>query len=79
MNIGEAVTAMRAGERVTRDGWNGAGQYVALQTPDADSKMRKPYLYLSPVDGGFVPWLASQTDLLADDWRVVNASAGGAA
>lgn len=71
MDFGQALAALRAGRRVTRDGWNGPGQYVALQVPDEHSKMRKPYLYIAPVDGEFVPWLASQTDLLAEDWREV--------
>jgi hypothetical protein len=71
MDIGQAITVMRNGGRVTRSGWNGAGQWIALQVPDEHSKMGKPYLYISPVDGSFVPWLASQTDLLADDWAAV--------
>lgn len=71
MDIGAAIAAMRDGERMTRIGWNGANQWIALRVPDEYSKMRKPYIYISPVDGEFVPWLASQTDILADDWEVV--------
>lgn len=71
MDFSHALAALRSGQRVTREGWNGAGQFIALQVPDEHSKMRKPYLYISPVDGEFVPWLASQTDLLAEDWLVV--------
>lgn len=71
MDFGYALAALRSGQRVTREGWNGAGQFIALQVPDEHSKMRKPYLYISPVDGEFVPWLASQTDLLAEDWLEV--------
>ena len=71
MDFGHALDALRAGRCVTRDGWNGVGQHIALQVPDEHSKMRKPYLYISPVDGEFVPWLASQTDLLAEDWREI--------
>lgn len=71
MKIGEAIEAMRMGSKVTRAGWNGKAQWIALQEPDANSKMRKPYVYISPVDGELVPWLASQTDLLADDWLIV--------
>lgn len=68
MNFGEALEALKQGQRVTRTGWNGAGMWIALQTPDENSKMRRPYLYMSPVGGDLVPWLASQTDLLAEDW-----------
>jgi hypothetical protein len=70
MNFGEALAALRNGSHLTRSGWNAAGQWIALQVPDENSKMRKPYLYISPVDGELVPWLASQTDLLATDWMI---------
>ena len=72
MDFGEALTAIKAhGARVTRNGWNGEGMYVTLQVPDAYSKMRRPYLYMYPIDGALVPWVASQSDLLAEDWKVV--------
>jgi hypothetical protein len=32
-----------------------------------------PYIMMRTVDGSFVPWLASQTDVLADDWDVIAA------
>jgi len=71
MDVGAAIAAMRDGKKVTRAGWNGPGQWIALQVPDENSKMGKPYLYISPVDGQLVPWLASQADILASDWTVV--------
>jgi len=70
-DIGWAVKQMHNGKRVTRRGWNGPDQWLALQVPDQLSKMRKPYIYISPVDGELVPWLASQTDILAVDWQLV--------
>jgi len=70
MDFGEALRALRDGQRVTRDGWNGRRMWLALQLPDEHSKMRRPYIYMRPVDGDLVPWVASQSDLLADDWRV---------
>jgi hypothetical protein len=69
--IGEAITAVREGRKVQRAGWNGREMWVALQVPDANSKMQRPYLYMRDASGLLVPWLASQTDLLADDWQVV--------
>jgi len=72
MNFSLALELLKGGARLTRTGWNGSGQFVMLQTPDKNSKMRKPYLYISPVDGELVPWLASQTDLLAEDWELFN-------
>lgn len=68
--IGQAIKEMQNGERVTRKGWNGKGQYLMLQVPDAHSKMSLPYIYITTVDGNLVPWLPSQTDLLAVDWSV---------
>lgn len=71
MNIGEALGALKDGERVQREGWNGKGQWLELQVPDDHSKMTLPYIYISTVTQDLVPWLASQTDILADDWEVV--------
>lgn len=67
-DFGEAIKALKAGKRVTRPGWNGKGMWLKLQRPDENSKMGLPYLYMSTVDGKLVPWLASQTDMLAEDW-----------
>jgi len=64
----QALVWLKEGKRVARTGWNGLGQSIALQVPDAHSKMTLPYLYISTVRGDLVPWLASQTDLLAADW-----------
>lgn len=69
--IGWAIEQMRAGLRVARTGWNGPGQFLMLQTPDSGSKMSLPYVFITTVQSDLVPWLASQTDLLADDWYVV--------
>lgn len=64
----QALADLKAGARITRRSWNGKGQWLALQVPDGHSKMRRPYIFISPVDGDLVPWVASQSDLLADDW-----------
>lgn len=58
--------------RFYRLGWNGKSQWIKLQRPTSFSKMTKPYIYMEiehedgPPDR--VPWLASQIDMLADDW-----------
>lgn len=78
MNFGDAIAALKAGKKVARTGWNGKGLWLELQCPDAHSKMTLPYIYINyPSDaihtpGARVPWLASQTDVLADDWEVVS-------
>ena len=70
-DFGTALALLKTGRSVTRLGWNGAGMFLTLQVPDEHSKMRRPYIYMYPVDGQLVPWVASQTDMLADDWAVM--------
>jgi len=71
MNIGQAVSKLRGGKRVARRGWNGRDMYIELQHPDEHSKMTLPYVFMKTAQDDLVPWLCSQTDLLADDWEVV--------
>jgi hypothetical protein len=71
MRIGEAIDEMNNGNKVRRRGWNGPNQSIELQHPDANSKMTLPYIFINTVQGDKVPWLASQTDILAHDWGVV--------
>ena len=76
MNFGQALEALKLGSRVSREGWNGKGLWLELQRPDEHSKMTLPYIYINyPSDakttpGARVPWLASQTDMLAEDWSI---------
>ena len=70
-NIGWAVEWMRSGHKVTRPGWNGQGMWLEIQNPDEHSKMTESYVYMHTAQGGLVPWLCSQTDLLATDWQRV--------
>ena len=80
MNYGEALVALKSGKKVARSGWNGRGIFVALQVPDANSKMKFPYTYIDTTGlqsdnpdapRACVPWLPSQTDQLSDDWMEV--------
>lgn len=68
--FGWAIKQLHNGARVTRAGWNGRHQWVGLQLPDERSYMTLPYLYIRTVQGDRVPWLASQTDMLATDWQI---------
>lgn len=73
-DFGWALGHLRNGKKVCRNGWNGKGQWVALRLVDDGetvSKMTLPYIYISTAQGDFVPWLASQTDMLAEDWELV--------
>ena len=72
MDFGEAIKELRNGKKVCRSGWNGKGMWLCLQVPDKHSKMTLPYIYMYTADKSQVPWVASQTDILAVDWQVVN-------
>ena len=69
-SFSEALESLKLGNRVQRQGWNGKGMYIQLQKPDENSKMTLPYIYMKTVDNKLVPWLASQTDILSDDWII---------
>lgn len=81
-DIGYVVRAMKMDptRKFRREGWNGKGIYTMLQVPDEHSKMTLPYIYIVTNDlesdnpkapRGLCPWLASQTDILAEDWDEV--------
>lgn len=85
MNFGEALALLKNGERVSREGWNGKGMFLFLVPGSTFAVNRPPLLgiyaegtvinYQSHIDmrtaqGTIVPWLASQSDVLAEDWRV---------
>lgn len=74
MDFSIALALLRQGHSIRRDGWSGKDQNLHLQEPDALSKMTLPYIYLEfpagPDSRGRVPWVATQTDLLAYDWVI---------
>jgi len=86
MEIGQAVRAMKEGNKVARQGWNGKGMFLFLVPGSTFKVNRPPLLGIYPegteinycphvdmrtADGKIVPWLCSQSDLLADDWEIV--------
>ena len=71
-DFGKAIEALKAGHKVARTGWNGKGMWLGLQRPDEHSKMGLPYIYMRTAQGPLVPWLASQTDVLGEDWTRVD-------
>jgi hypothetical protein len=73
--FGWALSRLESGEHVHRAGWNGKGMWIALQYPDENSKMTRAYIYMRTADGQLVPWVASQSDLLADDWDICSCQA----
>lgn len=85
MTFSEALTAIKEGKRVRRSGWNGKGMFVFLVNGSTFTVNREPLLsilgegtqveYHGHIDmktaqGYIVPWLASQADLLDDDWEI---------
>lgn len=87
MDFGDAIRAMKNGKRVARDGWNGKGMFLFLVNGSTFTVNREPLLsimgegthvqYHAHIDmktaqGYVVPWLASQSDMLADDWVVIH-------
>ena len=80
MNFGKALESLKQGKSIARRGWNGKGIFIKLRLPSEDSDMSHEYIYIdttglitdneeAPRD--LVPWLASQTDMLAEDWVTV--------
>ena len=87
MNFGQALDALKVGQKVSRAGWNGNGMFLFLVPGSTFTVNRAPLLGIYPegkvidycphidmktADEKVVPWLASQTDVLADDWGVVD-------
>ena len=72
MNFGKAIEALKVGKRVCRAGWNGKGMWIKAQYPDENSMLDGgPYIYISDPKGKRFPWNASQQDLFAEDWMIV--------
>ena len=79
----EAVwPALRAGERCAREGWSGKGQWVQVVLPQSqgagnaggagEPNMTLPFVAVFTCKGHWVPWVASQKDLLDDDWFILS-------
>lgn len=76
----DALGWLRGGKRIARAGWNGKGMWLVFVPAKAwgahvegvNEFRRLPWIGMRTADGGFVPWLASQTDLLAGDWEVLS-------
>lgn len=84
-SYGCAIAELAAGKRVARTGWNGNGMYIFKFSPvhhgmeeltihdrePGTTKPLLPFIMMKTADDMYVPWLASQTDMLATDWMVV--------
>lgn len=74
MPFGLAVEAMKLGKRVCRTGWNGKGMYIYLdKITQLDKEPICPFISMHTAQGECQPgWLASQADILAEDWIILN-------
>ena len=73
MNFGDAIEALKKGKRVARIGWNGRNMWIAAQHPEEGSLLNGgPYVYISNPIGKKFPWNASQQDLFAEDWVILD-------
>ena len=75
MKFGEALTLLNAGHKVTRNGWNGRGMWLFLipanhweTTRGLEMFEGRPWVGIKTIDNQFMPWVASQSDMLVDDW-----------
>lgn len=81
MNFGEALKKLNSGDKVARSGWNGKSMFLFLiagntwsfdcDIEGVDEIDTLPFICMKTADQKLVPWLASQTDILADDWQVI--------
>ncbi|MFC1140867.1 Gp49 family protein [Pasteurella multocida] len=87
-NFGYALNLLKKGKKVSRAGWNGKGMYLFLvygetvryhinhecfhTQPDDAGIQCLDAIYMKTADNKLVPWLASQTDVLAEDWNVID-------
>ena len=79
-----ALISLKKGKRVMREGWNGKGMWIVLVEPTEkptsgfssfingpDPIPTKKFIAMKTADNYMVPWIASQTDILACDWHEV--------
>jgi hypothetical protein len=72
-----ALRFLKNGKRIERNGWNGKGMWIQMVGGGTFSMNDEvydatPYLQIKSVNGTVTPWLPSQTDILANDWQIVN-------
>lgn len=87
MSFGHAVEMMKAGKKVARSGWNGKGMFLFLVDGSTFKVNRppllgifeegteidyRPHIDMRAANGEIVVWVASQSDVIEEDWEVVN-------
>lgn len=84
--FGYAIDALEDGKKIAREGWNGKGMFLFLVPgsrfvvnrhpllgiyPPGTEIDYRPHIDMKTADGKIVPWVASQSDVLAKDWVVI--------
>lgn len=85
MNFSNALDLLKENKKLRRSGWNGKNMFIFL-VPGSTFKVNRPpllgiyqagteinyhgHIDMRTADNMIVPWLASQTDILADDWEM---------
>lgn len=71
MDFSTALSKLKEGKRLQRSGWNGKGMFIFLvrYSGTIEGRQIQPYLAIKTVEDTLVPWIVSQSDLLADDWE----------
>ncbi len=85
MNFGKAIENLKLGKKVARIGWNGKAMFL-YYVPEGEYPAKSEcvkgvfkndlvpyvaYIAMKTAQNNVVPWLASQSDILADDWVVL--------
>ena len=85
LTFSEALEEIKNGHRVCRSGWNGKDMFIFLVQGSTFKVSREPlsnfydegtevnyhaHIDMKTADNTIVPWLASQTDILANDWEI---------
>lgn len=81
-DFGKAIQLLKEGKKLQRDGWNGKKQYIELATnisyknnndkiinANHDAMGNKAIAFVG-TSGVQLGWLASQADMLAEDWKI---------
>ncbi len=86
MNFGLALESLKQGKKVARYGWNGKGMFLFLVPgskfvvnrapllgiyPNGTTVQYSPHVDMKTADEKIVPWICSQTDMLSEDWSIV--------
>lgn len=85
-DFGWALLQLRTGNKIAREGWNGKGMFIFLVQgsqfkvnrppllgiyPEGTDINYRPHIDMKTADGSICVWTASQSDILADDWLLI--------